>query len=633
MGGRRDSLRAMSRHSISRAAIVRSTIAVAAIALVIGAGLTPAHAIGNIGQIGTGDKPFDVVFSPDGGTAYVSNEVGDSITVIGTAGSSIENTYNVGDKPQGIAISPDGTKLYVACEGANKLYKVDFTSGTVVGINVGSAPTDVDFTPDGTKAFVTNSGSNNISVIATSTFSVSATIATPSGVSDITVSPNGSRAYATGLTDAVVFPITVSTNTLGSAIGVGAGPTSVAFSPDSETAYVTNAGSPYVSVVDVSTAATVGSIIVGTGGTSIAVLPGGKQAYFANAAGKFAALDLTLRVELYDNHYGEFRNLALNPETGWVYLTQPSSDVVQVIGIQGSRVSGPDRYATAVELSKETFAAGADVVYVATGLNFPDALAAGPAAALRNGPLLLTPPGGLPAIVAAEITRLSPDEIVVVGGEGVVSAVVFNQLTALVPATTRTQGSDRYATGRAIVRKAFVEAPLPVDVETVYIATGTNFPDALSAGATGNPVVLVNGAASSLDAATVQLITDLDPTFVKIVGGTGAVSMGIENQLDATSFTVTRLQGADRYATSIAIVRDAFPSGAPAAVLATGTSFPDALAGTPYSAKGHHALIVVTPTCISQDAFDTINAMATPYAILLGGPAALSQNVLDLRLC
>ena len=87
------------------------------------------------------------------------------------------------------------------------------------------------------------------------------------------------------------------------------------------------------------------------------------------------------------------------------------------------RVGGPDRYATAVELSKHAFpdALGpVPIAYLATGANFPDALAA--AAATRGaGPVLLVPGSTIPQVVLDELRRLRPAELVVVGGGAIVS--------------------------------------------------------------------------------------------------------------------------------------------------------------------------------------------------------------------
>jgi putative cell wall-binding protein len=93
-----------------------------------------------------------------------------------------------------------------------------------------------------------------------------------------------------------------------------------------------------------------------------------------------------------------------------------------------TRVSGADRYASAANASKSTFAEQTRVVYVASGENFPDALSSGAAAAANRGPVLLVKKDGIPAEIAAELRRLDPRKIVLVGGPAAVSDSVFNQL-------------------------------------------------------------------------------------------------------------------------------------------------------------------------------------------------------------
>ena len=87
-----------------------------------------------------------------------------------------------------------------------------------------------------------------------------------------------------------------------------------------------------------------------------------------------------------------------------------------------------------MSLSKATFGTNSvGTVYVASGTSFPDGLSAGPVAGMRGGPLLLVPSGALPSVVAAELKRLDPTTVVLVGGTGVVSDTVRNQIRALWP--------------------------------------------------------------------------------------------------------------------------------------------------------------------------------------------------------
>jgi putative cell wall-binding protein len=97
-----------------------------------------------------------------------------------------------------------------------------------------------------------------------------------------------------------------------------------------------------------------------------------------------------------------------------------------------TRIAGADRYATAAAISKASFAAGVPVAYVATGANFPDALAAGPVAAAAGGPILLTTPSSLAGATASELSRLKPGSVILLGGTGALSDAVRSQVDAIV---------------------------------------------------------------------------------------------------------------------------------------------------------------------------------------------------------
>lgn len=190
-----------------------------------------------------------------------------------------------------------------------------------------------------------------------------------------------------------------------------------------------------------------------------------------------------------------------------------------------TRVAGADRFETAAALSASTFGSGVPVVYVASGTNFPDALTGAAAAGAQGGPILLTKGDDLPAVTRAELARLVPGRIVVLGGEAAVNAAVSAELGAYA-STSRVAGSDRFATAAAIAQSVFTGG------STIYVASGTNFPDALSgspvAASAGAPVLLVpqNGRIPWSVCAEVQRIS---PTQVIALGGEAAVPAGTLN--------------------------------------------------------------------------------------------------------
>lgn len=185
-----------------------------------------------------------------------------------------------------------------------------------------------------------------------------------------------------------------------------------------------------------------------------------------------------------------------------------------------SRIAGSDRYETSALISAATFKPGVAVAYVATGENFPDALSGGAASGALASPVLLVTATGVPATIRAELQRLKPAKIVVLGGAGTVSDAVASALNGIAP-TTRVAGADRYATSADISRGVFAPG-----VKVVYLATGEKFPDALSGGPAaitgGGPVLLVTR--DSIPAEVGAELSRLRPQRIVVLGGPTTIS-------------------------------------------------------------------------------------------------------------
>lgn len=188
------------------------------------------------------------------------------------------------------------------------------------------------------------------------------------------------------------------------------------------------------------------------------------------------------------------------------------------------RVFGADRYETAAAVSRHAFPAATDV-YVATGQAFPDALVAAAAAGQQGAPVILVSDNALPVAARAELSRLGPQRITVVGGNGAVSDDVVQELQEFAP-VERAEGADRYATAAVLAERTFETS------DAVYIATGLRFPDALAgvpaAGRAGAPVLLVH---DSVPDDTERELERLRPFRIVVLGGTAAVSDLVASEL------------------------------------------------------------------------------------------------------
>ncbi|WP_169079404.1 cell wall-binding repeat-containing protein [Microcella alkalica] len=196
-----------------------------------------------------------------------------------------------------------------------------------------------------------------------------------------------------------------------------------------------------------------------------------------------------------------------------------------------SRISGPDRYAVSAAISAATFEPGVQAVMIATGEKFADALGGGAAAGATDGPLLLVGSNFLPASVAAEIVRLQPQEIVVLGGPASISESVVQQLRALNSSVSRVGGADRYEASAALAAARFPGRP-----QVAYLSTGLNFPDALSGGAPAGaldhfgPILLTDP--SGVSDAVVRELVRMRPLRIVILGGPASVSDAVRAQVE-----------------------------------------------------------------------------------------------------
>lgn len=282
-----------------------------------------------------------------------------------------------------------------------------------------------------------------------------------------------------------------------------------------------------------------------------------------------------------------------------------SAEVARATDRVESRLAGASRYATAAAVAGTGWPAGATEVLVATGENFPDGLAASAVAGGRKAPLLLTAALTLPEPTRAELDRLRPDTVRVVGGAGAVSDRVISAIRDLLPKATveRISGGSRYETAAAVGRLASDGA------DDAFVATGANFPDALSAGpaaaSLGAPLLLTAG--SALSAATSQELQRRKPARTFVVGGPGVVSESVVAEIRrVTGGTVERISGASRYGTAAAVSDRVFTGMTPTIVLATGRNFPDALAAGAFAGAQRSPLLLdAGATAAPRDTVDS----------------------------
>ncbi|MGI9015834.1 MAG: choice-of-anchor L domain-containing protein [Euzebya sp.] len=255
------------------------------------------------------------------------------------------------------------------------------------------------------------------------------------------------------------------------------------------------------------------------------------------------------------------------------------------IGIVKEGVT-PSNAEIAVRLSENTPLPDTSRVIVARDDRFADALASG--VLQDTSPLLLVPTTGpIPVRVADEIRRLGSSEAVILGGEQAVAPDVEEQLSALGLSIQRRAGDTRLETAVDI---AAMDA---ADATTAFLARAFSsagsadetqaFADTLGLGAYSAernwPVLLTETV--ELAPVTREYLVGSEITDIKIVGGTAAISQGVEEELVDLGFSVQRIAGDDRFGTALEIVKERGANSAAdvAQVLVLDSQFANAWAG------------------------------------------------------
>ena len=172
------------------------------------------------------------------------------------------------------------------------------------------------------------------------------------------------------------------------------------------------------------------------------------------------------------------------------------------------RIWGLDQYDTNYEIAKILAVGKNTPIVIASGESFPDALSISSVASNKGWPVLLVGKNYLAKDIKAYIATQQPSRVYIVGGTGVISQPVQDQIKALVtPNTfiTRLAGLDRFDTN-TVIAKTFGLTP-----KTVYMATGFDFADALSgsvlAAKTGDPIVLIDPKMPTLPPAVASYLS------------------------------------------------------------------------------------------------------------------------------
>lgn len=286
---------------------------------------------------------------------------------------------------------------------------------------------------------------------------------------------------------------------------------------------------------------------------------------------------------------------------------------------QGQRFAGDTAEGTAVQISQATFPTGADTVILAQVSQFPDALAGAPLAYKLQAPILLTPSSGLTEEVSAELQRLAPKTIYLLGGTVALSSTIEAKLRQTYE-VKRLYGYSAEGTAAVIARELRTKG-------RAVVASVGSFQDALVISAwaarQGVPILLTQSQKLSND--TVAVLKELNVVESLVIGGTAVVGPQVMDQLPSPK----RISGVTAYDTATAVLQ-AYPPTTAKLLLATGENYPDALTGAVRAAfYGSMVVLVPTHSAIPESIATLLQTWGGRQVESFGGVAALPESVVQ----
>lgn len=297
------------------------------------------------------------------------------------------------------------------------------------------------------------------------------------------------------------------------------------------------------------------------------------------------------------------------------------------------RISGDTRYDTMSQIVQKEGLEQGQTVIVASGANYPDALASSSLAGALDATIVLTDPQSLSTQASERITAINPSLIIIAGGPAAVSQNVEQQLKQYSSNVKRYYGETRYDTSLALY-KAGEQLGVKWGMVSL-LATGDNYADALSISSYAYMSHMPMFLCSSTKGFTNGELQEIKKIKqMLIIGGEQAVPQRIvKEQLYFEGALGNRISGSTRYETSINVAKrfagdyDGFLH-MNNAVFATGANFPDALAAGPFAGRNSAVLLLADPNGSTANFVKQYVKQHgdVDNAYIVGGENAVSRN-------
>lgn len=328
-----------------------------------------------------------------------------------------------------------------------------------------------------------------------------------------------------------------------------------------------------------------------------------------------------------NNHSSSVSNLENNEEINLKDNRSEKNDVDKIkslIKAKNSRISGSNRFSTAVEVSKMNYKKS-ETVILANSEKATDILTTSPLAESLECPVLYTKDNDIPEETISEMERLGVKRVIVIGGKKSVSDSVFKELSSKYE-LNRVAGSDRFDTANKIAKEVVKRSS---EKKKAIMVSSESYVDALTISSLATkeniPIVITNS--KNLSEKTEEFLKNNEIKEIVYVGGNNSISNEVQKETEKKGIkTVARYAGKDRYETATIISNNVRPDS-DFSVYVNGENLSDAITANSLCANLKSPILLVKKDTIPDPVKKTMDGKARFNRIIVGGENSVSKNV------
>lgn len=328
-----------------------------------------------------------------------------------------------------------------------------------------------------------------------------------------------------------------------------------------------------------------------------------------------------------NNHSSSVSNLENNEEINLKDNRSEKNDVDKIkslIKAKNSRISGSNRFSTAVEVSKMNYKKS-ETVILANSEKATDILTTSPLAESLECPVLYTKDNDIPEETISEMERLGVKRVIVIGGKKSVSDSVFKELSSKYE-LNRVAGSDRFDTANKIAKEVVKRSS---EKKKAIMVSSESYADALTISSLATkeniPIVITNS--KNLSEKTEEFLKNNEIKEIVYVGGNNSISNEVQKETEKKGIkTVARYAGKDRYETATIISNNVRPDS-DFSVYVNGENLSDAITANSLCANLKSPILLVKKDTIPDPVKKTMDGKARFNRIIVGGENSVSKNV------